>query len=276
MDGRIACRLSALCLGAALLPAQQSLQFEVASVRPSVFPSDGFAAGFFSGKAGNPCDGGIKPSVSGTRVSLKMAGICDIIRVAYDVKGYQVLGVPSTLGFSGQDKTAPVSMQQGIADAAKHPNFFYDIEARAPGSDPPNEEQMREMLRALLAERFHLKLHRENRELAYYALVPAKNGPKLEHVESCKPHRGSDRLTVCGQTMDMLARNLNARADRLVMDMTGFTGKFDYEIPFDPSDPDFQSTTQASTLEQLKLKLEPRKGPVECLVVDHVEKPSEN
>jgi uncharacterized protein (TIGR03435 family) len=275
MNARILCRLSALWFAAALVPGQQSLQFEVASVRPTQFPSDMFAAGFYAGKAGNPCDSSM-PAVSGTRVSLKMVGICDLIRIAYDAKGYQVIGVPATLGFSGQDKTASLSMQASIADAAKHPVFFYDIEARAPGPDPPNVEQVREMLRALLADRFHLTLHRENRELSYYALVPAKNGPKLEHVESCKPQRGSGVLTVCGQTTELLARNFNARADRMVIDMTGFTGKFDYEIPFDQSDPDFQSAMQASTLEYLKLKLEARKGPVDCLVVDHVERPSEN
>ena len=109
MDVRIACRLSTVCFAATLLPGQQALQFDVASVRPSTFPSDMFAAGFRAGKAGNPCDGA-QPKVSGTRVSLTMAGICDIIRIAYDVKGYQVIGVPPALGFSGQDRPEPVPL----------------------------------------------------------------------------------------------------------------------------------------------------------------------
>jgi uncharacterized protein (TIGR03435 family) len=259
------------------LPGQQSgLQFEVASVRPTVFPSDAFAAGFRVGASSNPCGGG-KVSVSGTLIRLDSVAICDIIRIAYDVKYYQVIGVPATLGYSGQDRIPPVSFQAAIADAAKQPVFFYDIEARSPGSDPPKEDQVREMLRALLADRFHLTLHRENREFSYYALVPAKNGPKLTPaVEGCKGHSTPDLATSCGQTMERLVKQLNGLADRTVLDMTGYTGKFDYEIPIDRNDGDIRSAILASLLEHLKLKLEPRKGPVECLVIDHVERPSEN
>src|ERR1035438_5706398 len=170
---------------AGLLPGQQALRFEVASVRPATFPSDAYAAGFRVGRASDPCGGG-KLEFSGTRVTIAMVGICDLIHLAYDVKGYQVTGVPATLGLSSQEKAEPISLQQSIASAAKQPVLFYDIQARAPGSDPPSEEQVREMLRALLAERFHLTLHRETRDYSYYALVPAKGGPKLtEHVETC-------------------------------------------------------------------------------------------
>jgi uncharacterized protein (TIGR03435 family) len=195
------------------------------------------------------------------------------------VKGYQVIGVPKTLGFSGQDRNASVSMQASIADAAKAPTYFYDIEARSPGSEPPSEAEVRELLRGLLAERFHLTLHRENRDLSFYALVPAKNGPKMTAaVEGCKRHPSPDLISACGRTMEQLAKTLNGYTDRMVMDMTGLTGKFDWEIPIeiDRSDHEFKSAMLAAILEHLKFKLEPRKGPVEVLVVDHVEKPSDN
>jgi uncharacterized protein (TIGR03435 family) len=83
-------------------------------------------------------------------------------------------------------------------------------------------------------------------------------------------------MTGCGQTMEQLANILNGHTDRKVLDMTGLTGKFDYEIPLVFSDGDRKAAVLASVLEHLKLKLESRKGPIECLVVDHVERPAEN
>src|SRR6185295_16371185 len=80
-----------------------TLKFEVASIRPAEFPNDAFAAGYRMAVAGSPCTQG-QLKVSGTLASLTKVGICDIIRLAYDLKSYQVLGVPARLGLSGQDK----------------------------------------------------------------------------------------------------------------------------------------------------------------------------
>ena len=135
------------------LPGQPSgAQFEVASIRPTPFPSSGpYAAGFREGAFSNPCAGG-RPAISGSRVSLARVGICDIIRLAYDVKSYQVVAVPPALAFSGQDKAvAPNTLPAALAEMDKDPPIFYDIEARAAGSDPPTLAQVREMLKALLA-----------------------------------------------------------------------------------------------------------------------------
>jgi len=261
---------------AASHPAVDALRFDVASVVPTSFPSDVFAAGFRAARSSNPCSAG-DLSVSGTLVTLTRAGICDVVRIAYDVKNYQVLGVPPTLGSSGQDKPVQMSVQASMAEASKGPIFFYDIEARAPGATPPTDAQVREMLRTLLADRFHLSLHREDRELSFYALVPAKNGPKLTPAaEGCKTHSKPDLMTGCGRTLEQMAKMLTARTDRMVLDKTGVTTKFDYEIPINLGDGDLSSTVLSSVLEQLKLKLEPRKGPLECLIIDHVERPSEN
>jgi uncharacterized protein (TIGR03435 family) len=272
--------LVAVFLAGGMLWGQSTgLRFEVASVRPTVFPNDAFAAGFRAGASSNPCTRG-KLTVSGTPVSLTGAAICDIIRVAYDLKSYQVIGIPASLGYSGQDRNESqhVSVQAAIAGIASQPNIFYDVEARVPGRDSPDEEQVREMLRALLAERFQLKVHRESRELAYLALMVAKgSGPKvLPASPDCKPSRRPDTMAPCGQTMQVLAKYLNGYADRQVIDMTGYTDKFDYEIPIDRSDRDFGAALTAAIQEKLGLKLEARKGPVEVLVVDRVEKPSDN
>jgi uncharacterized protein (TIGR03435 family) len=112
--------------------------------------------------------------------------------------------------------------------------------------------------------------------LPFYALVPAKDGPKLTPAaDSCKPAPlAPEVMHVCGATMASLARSLNGYTDRTVMDMTGIATKFDYEIPIDRSN--FGESVLTGVQRYLKLKLEPRKGPVEVLAVDHVERPSEN
>ena len=112
--------------------------------------------------------------------------------------------------------------------------MFFDIEARSAGSTPPNPDQVREMPRGLLADRFHLQAHRDRQELSYYALVPAKNGPKLSPaVEGRKAARSSEFLSACGQTMEQVAKRLNASADKMVLDKTGITEEFDYRIAID-------------------------------------------
>lgn len=257
--------------------AQQppELQFEVASIKPTEFPSDAYAAGFRAGAAASPC-GGSSLSVSGTFVSVTKASICSIVRIAYDVRDYQVTGIPAALSISGEDKAAPAFVDAQIATESKRPPAFYDIQARASGPNPPTAEQARQMLQSLLRDRFHISLHRENRELPFYALVPAKDGPKLSPAaDGCKPAPiASETMHVCGQTMESLARYLKTYTDRPVMDMTGIATKFDFEIPIDRSN--FGESVLTGVQRYLKLKLEPRKGPVEVLVVDHVERPSEN
>jgi uncharacterized protein (TIGR03435 family) len=81
-----------------------------------------------------------------------------------------------------------------------------------------------------------------------------------------------DLMHVCGNTMQQIALYLEAHADRPVLDMTGIPGKFDYEMP---AATDF-ATTRGNVGEFLNLKLDRRQGPVDFLVVDHVERPSEN
>jgi uncharacterized protein (TIGR03435 family) len=195
----------------------------------------------------------------------------------------------------------------------------FDIEARVDGD--PTKDQLRLMMRSLLAERFKLTMHAETRQVPIFALLVQKRGklaPQFQmHTEdppcSTVPSAQNTQFTsvfppLCGGllgmppsvpgrqhvgarnvTMDFVANSLAAMAnlDRPVFDKTGFTGTFDFALEWepepnallaaavDPSDhpgPAFLDAVQ----EQLGLKLESQKGPVEILIFDHAEHPSEN
>jgi uncharacterized protein (TIGR03435 family) len=134
------------------------------------------------------------------------------------------------------------------------------------------------MLRALLAERFSLKLHRERRPHAFYALVPSAGGPKnlKPAAEGCRPKRNTDFIRLCGYTMEQFAQFLNDRSNRTVVDMTDITGKFDIELPIGQSEASDFYAVVASIGKNLGLRIDARNGQIEVLVVDDVEKPSEN
>ncbi len=183
----------------------------------------------------------------------------ELIRFAYGVDSDQVFGAPR-----------PVT-------GGKPVDYFYEIEARAPGTDAPTHDQVTEMLRTLLADRFRLSVHRESRELSYDVLVIGRNGPKLSPaVEGCKPHGVMGLASSCNVTMEQFAKVLASYARLRVIDMTGLTGKFDIGIPFDTAGGDMGAAVLAGAQEHLGLRLETKKGPVETVIVDHVEAPTEN
>jgi uncharacterized protein (TIGR03435 family) len=159
------------------------------------------------------------------------------------------------------------------------------------------------MLQSLLADRFGLALHRESREMPVYFLTAAKGGLKLASAEgSCvKPDPNMPpagrKLPFCGSVrsgpagMDAwkiniktLASNLSGALGRSVIDKTIFQGTFDVHLEFardqvgtHPPETDSGAPSLFTAVqEQLGLKLESGKAPVEVLVIDHVEKPSEN
>jgi uncharacterized protein (TIGR03435 family) len=191
----------------------------------------------------------------------------------------------------------------------------FDIDAKAEASVIPANapakvlwEKTRLMLRTLLAERFKLSIRRETREMPVYELILAKNGPKLKKVDqdcdasatACHGFSGGPRQ-LSGTAVDMydLALMLSRYSDRPVQDKTGVQGVFDIKLQWNPfadrTQPaqDVQRSPQAEAREpaldlgslpslftaleqQLGLRLELRKGPVEAYVIDHVERPSEN
>jgi uncharacterized protein (TIGR03435 family) len=233
--------------------------FEVASVKPHIFPKGTF--GFSSGAA--------NVKISGNRVTATLANIQGLLIYAYGVKDYQIIGVTKA--------DAPWS-------------DFYDIAATTPGDDTPSEDQVRQMVQGLLAERFQLTLHRETKVLPVYDLIVGKNGSKLK--ESARDTKSGisvaqgavSRMVFSNEPISELVRLLNLSAiDRPVLDKTGLTGSYDFTLEFsrggsngDAADPDGTSIFTA-VQEQLGLKLDRAKEPTEVLVIDHVEsRPSAN
>jgi uncharacterized protein (TIGR03435 family) len=150
------------------------------------------------------------------------------------------------------------------------------------------QEQFREMLQALLADRFALKFHRETKELPVYALTVNKGGHRLMAADgppksSSKGNNGVVHYEA-NTTMAGFVEFLSGRMDRPVLDRTGLTGAFEISLDFSNDDPLKASRNDATVPllvtalpEQLGLRLDSTKGPVETLVVDSASKtPTEN
>ena len=156
------------------------------------------------------------------------------------------------------------------------------------------QEQVALMEQSLLADRFKLKVHFETKEAPVYALVVAKNGPKLAQARdgessklfSLSNEQGSE-LTAKAVTLDEFAHSpLLRTGGRPVVDQTGLPGRYDFTLRWGSEQSAEPSTgagggTDAPSLftaiqEQLGLKLKPAKASMEVLVLDHVELPSEN
>jgi uncharacterized protein (TIGR03435 family) len=170
----------------------------------------------------------------------------------------------------------------------------YDIEGKA-ANPQATKAELNGMLQSLLAERFHLATHREKRDLPVYALVIGKSGPMLKPPEKPDgPHgvdyrNGGTILLGRNATMEELADALSFRMGRTVTDRTGLKDRFDFRLEFTPDEfvaafgeeksvtPDLNGTNIFTAIqEQLGLKLESGKGPVEMIVIDRVERPTEN
>jgi uncharacterized protein (TIGR03435 family) len=169
----------------------------------------------------------------------------------------------------------------------------YDIEAKfdPAGFKDLTDDQHHAMLLALLADRFKLVIHHETRELPEYALLVNKGGPKLRVADATKYMRDDHGQLYCRAgltnfrqcTMAEFANDARiVGIDRLVVDRTGLTGRYDFELHYLPAGMHVPDGTEAppsiydALQEELGLRLEPTKGPVDVLVIDHVEKPSEN
>jgi uncharacterized protein (TIGR03435 family) len=183
----------------------------------------------------------------------------------------------------------------------------YDIDAKVAASDLPAFHkllpmQRDPMLQSVLADRFRLVAHFETRTLPAYALVIAKGGPKLTEVKPATLpdgredpggiHPGHDQITATGATMEPLLHMLLLMLGRPVVDRTGLTGHYSFTLRCAPTyamrpvingqAPPLSADEEAlpdiftAVEEQLGLKLRAVKAPVEVLVVDHIERPSEN
>ncbi len=222
--------------------AVSQLQFEVASIKP-----------------GDPesSESSVYPLPHGLR--MKNATLKAMIRMAYGLNEYQLAGGPKW------GETAA-----------------FDVEAKSPAG--ATIQQIPEMMQSLLMVRFRLEFHRETRTLPEYELVAAKGGARLQPAseEELRGPTGissGDRM-IKGRAARVsdLIRMLIGVVGAPVVDRTGMDGRYDFSLQFAPllGKPDDALPDVFGAIQQLGLKLEPVKGPVEVLVIDKAERPSEN
>ncbi|HYI98050.1 MAG TPA: M56 and DUF3738 domain-containing protein [Bryobacteraceae bacterium] len=253
--------------------SQDTLKFEVASVKPA------------------------DPDAQGTRIQLAPGGgmnmvnasVKQLITFAYDVRESQLVGGPNWLDSQRYDIIAKPPPSEGPTDPRQMTNDQRTI----------LQQQMRERVRNLLAERFQLTIHRETREIPIYALILAKNGSKIQpSKEQQGPRHGMQlrrgQMNAEGASLQMFANALSNIIGRPVIDRTGLTGNFDFKLEWTPesgaltpgapgerTDSSSQVDLSGPTIftavqDQLGLKLESQKGPVEMIVIDRLEKASAN
>jgi uncharacterized protein (TIGR03435 family) len=233
------------------------LSFEVASIRPVGEPpttKDEYSAGFNAGMRAALSAQGLR--IRGQNASLIDQSLRDLIRIAYGVKDYQI----SAPGWLAETK--------------------FDIQARMPAG--ASRSQASEMLRTLLGQRFHLRLHRETRKMTVYALVRIKDAPALapSAYKSGSSSARPGRLQAYALTMGGFADLLAKAEGRPVVDFTGVAGLYDFDLTYtlETDATDQAGPSLATALrEKLGLRLERRQAPVEVLVVDQADKvPTEN
>ena len=198
----------------------------------------------------------------------------DLIQFAYALPKSQILGGPAWLD----------SVMFDI-DAKCDPSVDAQLKA-LPTAQAQHQKQL--MLQALLADRFHLKIHQETHEQSVYGLVVAKNGPsfKPSQMNGTTIDTGGAHMHIQGgdDTISILARELALVLGRVVLNQTGLSGRYNLTLRWTPDDapPPIASDQPAppgiftAIQEQLGLKLESTHGPVPVLVIDSVEMPSAN
>ena len=261
-----------------------TLAFEAASVKPNKSPN---------------CDR--DGTLAGGRFVMSCATLHELIVVAYPRQDgrsrfdTEITGGPSWLNADHFDVVAKAPEGQGVGTAGSNAGAATAAELSAAG-------RMRQMVQALLVDRFKFAVHHELRDLAVYELRVDRNdgtlGPQLKKVDvDCVAQRG--RGTFCGGfrtlgpghivahgvPMSLLTTFLESPVSRNVLDRTGLQGNFDLELQYMPerlqirgpappaTDPNGVSVFTA-VREQLGLKLESTKAPVDVLVIDHAEQPT--
>jgi uncharacterized protein (TIGR03435 family) len=168
-------------------------------------------------------------------------------------------------------------------------NIYYDIVARASDDGSHSRDKFRQMLQALLVDRFKLSLHHELKQTPVYALNLGKNVSKLKMPTGdgdCSVNvsvvTGGQSYEFSSCSIDSLVSVLgNGVIDRPVIDRTGLTGKYDMRFVATPAfirqnQPELTDINPFSAIQELGLKLQAQSEPMEILVVDHFEKPSAN
>jgi bla regulator protein blaR1 len=225
--------------------AQAPTAFEVASVRPNL-------SGSTSSRTND--DGGYWLATNVTASSL--------IAIAFHREGFQLEGVP------------------GWAQSER-----FDIRGKLPPGEKLDFERLRAMIQALLVDRFQLRFHHETRQQQVYSLTLAKSGikaSKSDPDEKQSAHNNiTDRTAESNRYASLisdLAEMLEPSVGRLVLDETGITDRYDLHLKWSPN-PDANSdlpSLPTALEEQLGLKLVSKTGPVDIIVIERYEHPSEN
>ncbi len=243
-----------------MMAADADPSFEVATIKPT-----------------DPDAQGRRINADGRKFVTQNTTLADLIKFAYRINGKQIVGAPEWF------------------DSER-----FSIAAVSDGEGAPSDKQWRTMVQKLIAERFKFKTHTEKRELSVYVLSVGKDGPK--NLTKNLSTEILPRLSLVPDPAGLVSSAQNATLkeyadivlqgrllDRPVLDQTGISGKYDFKITFMPDDsvfgghgpppptsdnpaPNFFTAIQ----EQLGLKLDAVKAPADVMVIDHVEKPSEN
>lgn len=229
----------------------QHASFAVATIRPSA--------------AQVPFEHDGKTEFSADTLRMQDVTVSTCIKLAYHVQDRQILG------------------PEWIRGAR------FDITAKSEG--PAEEEDMKRMLQALLADRFRLTFHREQKEMKALVLTVASGGPKLTPAAAPdgKPFRQNSANGTIAKSMPIreFADFISGPLEMPVVDHTGLAGKYDFVLDFtsylpdptknmDGTKPDTTAILKAALQDELGLKMESSKTQVEILSIDHVERPSEN
>jgi len=250
----IALLLAFCVLSSAQTP--QPLAFDVASIKPQKFTGAGTM--------------GI--SITGGTLHAEHMSLNKLVAWAYNLEAFQLSGGPSW-----------------AADGSILSSDLFEIQAKAAPGQTPTPEQFRRMMQALLADRFHLQIHRLSKPLPAYNLVVSKGGPTLKETAGAETAMDQNRVNKVGWriiatnvTIQDAVGLLSLYAHRPILDKTGLTGHYDFKVKWllDPTiadavDSDLPSLPVALQ-EQLGLKLESTTAPFDTVVIDHAERPSEN
>ena len=228
-------------------------RFEVASIKEIPAPDDPRRI-----TCGLP---GIMPS--GNRIRIPLTQLCGLIRLAYNVDEFQIAGIPENRGVG--------------------PRNFFEVDALLENGAAPGIDALRPMLRALLAERFQLQVRREPVEMPVFVLV--RDAGRKANAPCPNPARGSGyaagRIVSCTPPLPMarFAQFLASATGRMVLDKTGLE-PFMFELQWLPDtaqpQPDSPPELFTAIREQLGLKLEAQRAPVESVVIVRAERPTAN
>jgi uncharacterized protein (TIGR03435 family) len=202
----------------------------------------------------------------GDRFLIQNETVTSLIQIAYSIHPRQIIDAPDWL--------------------RKDP---YDIDGKPDAEGEPSLHQQQEMIQKILADRFKLKFHREQRELPVYAIQIEKGGSKLKPAadpdaqadQGGSGHGTEQTITYTSSSIGDFIMGEQFFVDRPLVDQTGLTGRYDFSIRYTydearTTDPNAPPGLFTAVQEQLGLKFQPTKAPVDVFVIDHVEHPSEN